>query len=132
MAKNKHILIGQVCEKIAEGYLLNRGFGLVERNFRKKFGEIDIIVEKDGVLHFVEVKSGSFRGEFPKDGSDRYRPEDHMTSQKKIHLSRVIQSYLLEKNVSEEKEWTVDVAVVNINVEKRKARVSILKSVLLE
>lgn len=131
MAKNKHIIIGQVCEKLVSGFLQNRKYRLIERNFRKKFGEIDIIVEKDGVLHFVEVKSGSYTGEIPNDGSDRYRPEDHMTPQKKKCLFRVIQAYLIEKNISEDKDWVIDVAVVNINTDSRRARVQILENVIL-
>ncbi|DAB28073.1 MAG: hypothetical protein A2513_10725 [Sulfurimonas sp. RIFOXYD12_FULL_33_39] len=49
---------GNAAEDIACGFLLNNGFSVIERNFYSRFGEIDIIVIKEGVLHFVEVKSG--------------------------------------------------------------------------
>jgi putative endonuclease len=49
---------GNIAEQRALEYLFENGFSIVEQNFYSRFGEIDIIVAKDGVLHFVEVKSG--------------------------------------------------------------------------
>ncbi len=49
---------GKLAEDKATLYLENIGFLIIERNFYSRFGEIDIIVSKDEVLHFVEVKSG--------------------------------------------------------------------------
>ena len=54
---------GEYGENYAVSYLQAKGFRIVERNFYAgKLGEIDIIAEKGGVLHFVEVKSS--RGSF--------------------------------------------------------------------
>ncbi len=49
---------GNIAEDKACAFLCEKGFEIVERNFYSRFGEIDIIVTKDNVLHFVEVKSG--------------------------------------------------------------------------
>jgi len=49
---------GNLAEDKACEFLLNSGFMIIERNFYSRFGEIDIIATKDGVLHFIEVKSG--------------------------------------------------------------------------
>ncbi|NLK65144.1 MAG: YraN family protein [Tissierellia bacterium] len=43
-------------ERIAEEYLLHKGYRILEVNFSSKFGEIDIIAQKDDKLHFIEVK----------------------------------------------------------------------------
>ena len=43
-------------EKIAEKYLLDKNYIIKEQNFSSRFGEIDIIAESNGVLHFIEVK----------------------------------------------------------------------------
>jgi len=54
--KNK----GDFSEQRATSYLEDRGFLIVERNYyAKKLGEIDIIASKNGILHFVEVKSAT-------------------------------------------------------------------------
>lgn len=49
---------GDEAEERACGYLVEHGFAILERNFYSRFGEVDIIALKEGVLHFVEVKSG--------------------------------------------------------------------------
>ncbi len=49
--------IGDFGEKAAEEYLTEMDYDILERNFRLKFGEIDIIAEKDGCIVFVEVKT---------------------------------------------------------------------------
>ena len=49
---------GNLAEDKACKYLDENDYMIVERNFYSRFGEIDIIVTKDKVLHFVEVKSG--------------------------------------------------------------------------
>lgn len=48
--------IGNASENLATDYLSKRGFGIVERNWKKTQCEIDIIAKKDNVLYFVEVK----------------------------------------------------------------------------
>lgn len=53
----KEYIFGFDCENKACKFLENSGYEIVERNFRKKFGEIDIIAKKGEILHFVEVKS---------------------------------------------------------------------------
>jgi len=49
---------GNLAEDKACKFLDEKGYMMVDRNFYSRFGEIDVIVTKDNVLHFVEVKSG--------------------------------------------------------------------------
>lgn len=48
--------LGQFGEEQAARYLRRRFYHIVERNFRCRFGEIDLIVRRGGILAFVEVK----------------------------------------------------------------------------
>ncbi len=51
-------IFGDASEDLATAFLEQEGFVVLERNyFARKLGEIDIIAQKDGVLHFIEVKS---------------------------------------------------------------------------
>lgn len=50
---------GREAEDFACAFLENNGYKIIERNFNTRFGEIDIIAQKGGILHFVEVKSGT-------------------------------------------------------------------------
>ena len=57
--KNMNKLIGNHGEDIAANYYLNNGYTTLDRNFLIKKGELDLIVKKDDVIVFVEVKSRS-------------------------------------------------------------------------
>ena len=52
-----HLATGRKGEDLAVRYLRLRGYRILERNFRCKLGEIDIIAKKGGVTVFVEVKT---------------------------------------------------------------------------
>jgi putative endonuclease len=78
---------GDYFEKKAVEFLKERGFELVETNYyAKKLGEIDIIVKKDDVYHFVEVKSGH-----------DFEAVYNITPSKLAKLIRSVQFYLKEK-----------------------------------
>src|SRR3989344_5717759 len=48
---------GDIGENIACNFLKRRGFEILERNYSKKWGEIDIVTKRAGLIHFIEVKS---------------------------------------------------------------------------
>ncbi len=52
--------LGKFAETAAAWYLRMRGYVILSRNYHSRFGEIDIIAKKRGVITFVEVKA---RGE---------------------------------------------------------------------
>lgn len=49
-------VIGSVKEDLSILYLQSNGFEIIERNFKCKIGEIDIIAKKDNIIRFIEVK----------------------------------------------------------------------------
>ncbi len=59
MAKTEKRKTGDLGEEIAVMFLMKQGFSIVERNYLRKWGEIDIVAKKDGTLYFVEVKTVS-------------------------------------------------------------------------
>src|SRR3989344_3559392 len=118
---------GEIGENVAVKFLVKQGFLILDRNYTKKWGEIDIIAERKGKLYFVEVKSVSkpdlsivTRGTL-----DQYHPEDNMHPWKLKRMSRTIQTYLVSKNVPEDKEWQVDLLVVFLDVNGKKARIKV-------
>ena len=52
-----HNEFGKAGEQMAVEWLLERGFQLVSRNWKFARYELDIIASRDGILHFIEVKS---------------------------------------------------------------------------
>ena len=124
---------GEMGENIAVRFLMKQGYSILERNYTKKWGEIDIIAEKEGKLHFVEVKSVSREtlDEVTPETLDQYHPEDNMHPWKLKRLARTIQTYLLSEKVPEEKEWQVDLLVVFLALKDKKARVKIVSDIIL-
>lgn len=80
--------VGDRAETLACDYLMRQGCRIVERNVYSRFGEIDIVAEKGGVLHFVEVKSGT-----------TFEPVYNITPAKLQKLIRSIHAYLKKRNL---------------------------------
>ena len=89
---------------------MKHGFDILDRNYTKKWGEIDIVAEKDGKLYFIEVKSVAHLPAEAEAKEGETRPEDNMHPWKLKRLSRIIQTYLLSKR-HDEPEWQVDLLV---------------------
>jgi putative endonuclease len=129
--------IGRIGEDCACKFLVKEGYRVIDRNYLKKWGEIDIVATKAKRIHFVEVKSVSREIKEVQEGSvihetqDGYRPEDNMHPWKLQRLGRVIQSYLLDKNISNEIEWQFDVVTVYIDMSKRMSKVFIMEDIVL-
>ena len=120
--------VGNLGEDLACEFLRRQGHSIVDRNYRKKWGEIDIVSKKDDILHFVEVKTNSVREGFKELG---YRPEENVRSWKMKRMSRAIRTYLLDKRVSDEQELEVDVMAVLLDFSSKKAKIRIIPNVLL-
>lgn len=59
-------ILGQVGEDFSAKYLEERGYKIIDRNYKIRSAEIDIIAEKDNTIIFVEVKTRSnIRHGFP-------------------------------------------------------------------
>ena len=131
--------IGEIGENITVKFLVKHGFSIIDRNYTKKWGEIDIVAEKENKLYFIEVKSVSretlniFIPKSYNDSDERYehRPEDNMHPWKLKRLSRTIQTYLLSKNIDEGKEWQVDLLVVYLCQKEKKAKVKVVSDIIL-
>jgi putative endonuclease len=96
--------IGKIGEDTACVFLMKHGFRVICRNYWKKWGEIDIVAEKDGITRFVEVKSISVPNLDNVKHETGYRPEENVHFRKQQRLSRVIETYIAENGV-EEGKW---------------------------
>src|SRR3990167_380457 len=89
MAKKSEI--GKLGEDIACEYLINKGFKIIERNFRKPWGELDIIATDPGkFLVFIEVKTMRQSG---NSAIAELRPEENLTAAKLKKLKRTASLY---------------------------------------
>ena len=123
-------------------------FRSIERNYLRKWGEIDIVAcetakdsRRENVLHFIEVKTvtrnlvtylPALRERAGETHKDCYRPEDNLHPWKLKRLSRAIQTYLMERRcVSRETDWQFDVITVFIDPSNGQSRVEWMENIIL-
>lgn len=123
--------IGRVGENTACKFLMKRGFEIIDRNYSKKCGEIDIIAKNKGIWHFVEVKTVSRENirDISRETLDGYRPEENVHPGKLKRLSRAIQIYILENNI--EDDWVLDVLAIFLDVKNKEARCRYIENVIM-
>ncbi len=80
--------LGDSGENTACNFLRNKGYKILQRNYRKKCGEIDIIAEENDELVFIEVKTRS--------SSDYGSPLAAVTPRKQQQIIKTAQTYLTE------------------------------------
>ncbi|PJE57473.1 MAG: YraN family protein [Candidatus Portnoybacteria bacterium CG10_big_fil_rev_8_21_14_0_10_38_18] len=100
--------LGDIGEKIAEKYLKDRGYKILDKNFRySKLGELDIVAQRGDNIAFIEVKTRN------KTGPSEFLPEDNITHDKQKKLVKLSQIYL-SKNKLMDSPWQIDVLAIEI------------------
>ncbi len=132
---SKNQKIGQKGEYFARKFLVERGFTVIECNYTKKCGEIDIVALFGETIHFIEIKTltaASF-GDVPRETlrTDYINPLENVTRSKLLKMKRTIACYLWERGVPRETPWTVDIVSVIVPRETGGARVSLLRDVVI-
>lgn len=79
---------GKKGEQIAVLYLQQNGYKILQKNYRTKYGEIDIIADEKGCICFVEVRSRNSHGVIPI--------EETITRSKKSHIQKAALCYIKE------------------------------------
>jgi putative endonuclease len=133
-------ILGDKGEQIAVEFLMKQGFVIKDRNYLRKYGEIDIVAVKGKTYHFVEVKTvscTSLESLAKGDGSnvshrtfDSYRPEDNVHPWKLKRLTRVIQAYILDKRLWDI-DWIFDIITVYIDKQTGESTLRLIEDIVL-
>ncbi|TDT61593.1 YraN family protein [Fonticella tunisiensis] len=111
--------IGSIGEDIARKYLIRNGYKILDKNYRTKFGEIDIIAKDGRYIVFIEVKS--------RKGSKFGYPREAVDSFKQNRLKNLATLYIANKNL-----WDsmirFDVVEVLLGETDREKSVAIIKN----
>ena len=114
--------LGFLAENLAARYLEKRGYTVLELNYRKPWGEIDIIASKEGILVFVEVKAN-------RKIIAGFEPELRANNYKMIKVVRTAKTYLAEKKYDSEQEWQVDVISIGLDEPRDMAKIIHFKNI---
>lgn len=111
--------IGTEGEQLAVRFLKKNGYKILQRNYRCKNGEIDIICYDRGIIAFVEVKTRY---------SDKYGPPElSVTRAKKRQIIRVALHYLAKKKI-EDRDLRFDVVSIFYPPAKEHPTITLFKS----
>jgi putative endonuclease len=83
-----HIDFGKLGEKLAEDFLIDKGYTIMHRNWRHSRYEIDVVALKNELPHFIEVKTRS-SNEFGE-------PEDSVSKKKIRFLLQAADEFLFQ------------------------------------
>ena len=136
-------IIGKIGEDLACGYLVNKGYEILTRNYREKFGEIDIVSKSpDKTLVFVEVKTMS-SPEITVDkspasyphlaglGSDKLIPEDQISESKMDKFKKIGQWYANKyPELTNTRGYRFDAITILINQKSKEAGIRHYKNII--
>jgi putative endonuclease len=122
--------IGKVGEDLACRFLRSKGFNIIERNYTKKWGEIDIVARKSKKYYFCEVKTVS-RETMHDFSCETYRPEENVSPSKLKRIHKTIGTYLAEEKIPESTDWQIDVIAIFLGIRDKTARIRVLPNVIM-
>jgi len=86
-------ITGSAMEDAAAFYLTSAGYQVIERNYRARVGEIDIVAEDNGTIVFVEVRY--------RKPSSLVSPEESLTKEKARRLQLAARRYLADRGIGD-------------------------------
>lgn len=114
--------LGNFGEKIARKYLKGKKYRILSQNFKRKWGEIDIVGKKKDKIIFFEVKTI-----LEKQG---FMPEDEISLKKKRQLRKMAQIYLSENKISFDNPWQIDIIAIEVLSDFQKAKIRHLENAI--
>jgi len=117
---------GDIGEKIASEYLLDRGYKIIERNYQKTWGEIDLITKKLNIIVFCEVKTRDLKN------VEHFLPEYSIDARKIKKLKNMCEIYLTEKSYPASQQWQIDVISIAIDKNSKKAKIKHIENAIWE
>ena len=98
--------LGAQGEDMAVRFLRRKGYKILARNYRKKWGEIDIVARHKKEIVFVEVKTIQKR--------EGFYPEDRVDRKKENNLRKMAQTYLEENKFPLATPYQIDIIAIEI------------------
>lgn len=114
--------IGQKGEEEAVLFLKKSGFSILYRNYKKPWGEIDIVAKKEKVTYCIEVKTI-----LRKEGNETDEASDKLNYRKIRRFRRIVESFVESEEVD---NWQIGVILVDLFLDKP-ATLVFLDSVVL-
>lgn len=131
-SKAENSKTGSLGEKIATKYLKDRGFTILCCNYRKKYGEIDIIAQarETETIRFIEVKTVSHETKQALEHAvthETWKPEELVHRFKLIQIRKTAEAWIMEQNWKGKVQ--VDVIAIRIISNEKYACVNFIENI---
>ena len=103
----RHMRLGSDGERMAVAELQQRGFELIETNWRCQFGELDAVMLNGDEIVFVEVKT--------RVGASHGTAEEALSASKARRLAVAAELYLAEHPELEDLIWRIDLVAITLD-----------------
>src|SRR3989338_7773097 len=117
--------LGFLGENIARRFLEERGYQILAQNYRKPWGEIDLIAQKEGIIVFCEVKTNSKKFSGPSAGG--FNPEVRVNRTKARHIIRTADLFM-KSHYPGERGWRIDIIAITLDSFDKKAGIRHFKN----
>ena len=121
MSAGRRQSLGRLGETLAGVYLKNKGYDILERNWRTPYGEIDLVGKVGDTVVFVEVKTRASSALGP--------PEISITTRKAEHMRNAAE-YYIQQHPELESDWRIDLITIIIKSKDSPAIVDHFENVL--
>ncbi len=112
--------VGRLGERLAEDHLVSLGARVLARNFHIQYAEADLILEHNGELVAVEVKT--------RDVSDFVAPEEVIFQRQLVRIERALTTYAMDNDMME-MPWRIDAVVIVLEPDGSVLRLDHLPSI---
>ena len=113
--------IGFLAEKIVAEHLSSKGYLILDKNWRRKWGELDIVASKAGAVVFVEVKANK--------SASNFAPELRAGTEKLQKVFRTARTWLAYRKYPPEQEGQIDIVLVTFDKGRGVANIKHFKNV---
>ncbi len=115
--------IGRLGEKLAQDFLKERGFRIIDTNYRCPEGEIDIVARHHDYLVFIEVRT--------KTNPVFCSPEESVTQTKKRRLIATAQHYR-QSHDHLPASWRIDFVAIELNHKAEPLRIELIENAITD
>ncbi|MFH1187782.1 MAG: YraN family protein, partial [bacterium] len=110
---NKKQKIGLYGEELAEKFFLKKGYKILDKRFQTRFGEIDLVISKDEIIVFVEVKTRT---------TNIFGSPEESINYYKIKKMKIAATQYVQKNNIKDKNLRLDCLAIELDLIKKTAK----------
>lgn len=117
---NQSQVLGKIGEIKALHFLIKNKYKILEKNYKTKMGEIDIIAKKKKIYYFIEVKT--------RQTKEYGEPQEAVNFYKKRHIKNTAEIYLKKNNLFDKVNYFFEIIEIILDKESKIEKINLIKN----